>query len=140
MATITFYQKPDCSTNGRQKRMLEAAGHTVNAKDLLTEPWSAERLREFFDQTAVSSWFNPAAPRVKLGEVNPGTTDADTALALMLDDPLLIRRPLVEADGKKCAGFDREPVVSLLGRVTDGDDEACSRVTGARPCPEPVQR
>jgi nitrogenase-associated protein len=139
VAIITFYQKPGCGTNGRQKRVLEAAGHTVIARDLLIEPWSAERLRGFFDETAVSSWFNPAAPRVKSGEVDPEVTDAEAALALMLDDPLLIRRPLVEVDGARCAGFDREPVVSLLGRATEGDDEACSRARSAEPCPTPHQ-
>jgi nitrogenase-associated protein len=135
VATITFFQKPGCVTNGRQKRMLEAAGHAVVARDLLAEPWSAERLRGFFDATPVATWFNPAAPRVKSGEVNPATTDAEAALALMLDDPLLIRRPLVQVDGERCAGFDREPVLSLLGRTTD--DESCSRATASKPCPDP---
>ena len=32
MATVTFYEKPGCVTNARQKRMLEAAGHTVVAQ------------------------------------------------------------------------------------------------------------
>lgn len=139
MATVTFYQKPGCGTNGRQKRMLESAGHTVVAKSLLTEPWTADRLRGFFDGTPVASWFNPASPRVKSGEVDPAATDADTALALMLGDPLLIRRPLVESDGERCAGFDREPVVSLLGRTLSPNDEACSRPHAATPCPEPSQ-
>lgn len=115
--------------------MLEAAGHTVIARDLLTEPWSADRLRSFFDETPVSSWFNPAAPRVKSGEIDPCGMDAEAALALMIDDPLLIRRPLVEADGARCAGFDREPVVSLLGRMTGADAETCSRANNATPCP-----
>jgi nitrogenase-associated protein len=136
VATITFFQKPGCGTNGRQKRMLEAAGHTVVARDLLTEPWSVDRLRRFFDETPVFSWFNPASPRVKSGEIDPCSTDAETALALMIDDPLLIRRPLVETDGERCAGFDREPVISLLGRARDADAEACrrtNRTTASRP-------
>jgi nitrogenase-associated protein len=139
VATIVFYQKPGCRTNARQKAMLEAAGHAVVAKDLLTEPWTAERLLGFFAGTPVTSWFNPAAPRVKSGEVDPATMDGTAALALMLRDPLLIRRPLVEADGEKCAGFDREPVTALLGRTTDQGDEACSRPNATTPCPAPLE-
>jgi nitrogenase-associated protein len=135
LATITFYQKPGCQTNARQKRMLEAAGHIVIASNLLAEPWTAERLRGFFGSTPVASWFNPAAPRVKSGAVDPAAIDADAALAIMLDDPLLIRRPLVETDGLRCAGFDREPVTSLLGGSAKGDLEACSRPSA--PCPDP---
>jgi nitrogenase-associated protein len=137
MATITFYQKPGCRTNARQKQMLEAAGHAVVVKSLLTEPWTAERLRGFFGSTPVTSWFNPAAPRVKSGEIDPATLDAGAALAILLDEPLLIRRPLVEADGQRCAGFDREPVTSLLGGAADRDLEACSRGVATVPCPDP---
>ena len=137
MTTIIFYQKPGCATNARQKRMLEAAGHTVVAESLLTEPWSAEALLGFFGSTPVATWFNSAAPRIRSGEIAPGKLDASDAIALMLDDPLLIRRPLVEADGQRCAGFDREPVTSLLGHSPDRDAEACSRPEATVPCPDP---
>jgi nitrogenase-associated protein len=138
MATIQFYQKPGCATNARQKRMLEAAGHIVIAKSLLAEPWTAERLHGFFGSMPLVAWFNPASPRIKSGEIAPETLDAATAIALMLDDPLLIRRPLVEADGHKCAGFDREPVTSLLGDRPNADTDACSRPQATAPCPDPA--
>jgi hypothetical protein len=118
--------------------MLEAAGHTVVARSLLTEPWTAERLRGFFGATPVASWFNAAAPRIKSGEIDPAGFDAPAALAIMLEDPLLIRRPLVEADEQRCAGFDREPVTSLLGGPTGPDAEACSRPAASTPCPDPA--
>ena len=137
MATIQFYQKPGCATNARQKRMLEAAGHTVIAKSLLTEPWTAEALRGFFGSTPIKAWFNPAAPRVKSGEIAPEKLDSTSAIALMLDDPLLIRRPLVETNDQRCAGFDREPVISLLGDRPNEDVEACSRPAASTPCPDP---
>src|SRR6266581_8997793 len=137
MATIVFYQKPGCKTNARQKQLLEAAGHVVTAKSLLTEPWTDERLRGFFGSMPVASWFNPAAPRIKSGEINPATFDAGTALAILVGDPLLIRRPLVEANGQRCAGFDREPVTSLLGSTADPDAESCSRPGPSPRCPDP---
>ncbi len=139
MAIIQFYQKPGCVTNARQQRILEAAGHTVVTRDLLTEPWTEERLRGFFGSTPVTAWFNPAAPRVKSGEVSPAKLTAASAIALMLDDPLLIRRPLVEMDGQRCVGFDREPVTSLLGGPVGQNGEACSRRDASTSCPDPLQ-
>lgn len=136
MATILFYQKPGCGTNARQIRALEAAGHQVIAKSLLTEPWTAERLLAFFGATPVTSWFNPAAPRIKSGEVKPAEIDAADAIALMLDDPLLIRRPLIDVDGARCAGFDREPVPYLLGGERS-DLEGCTRPEAMPHCAEP---
>ena len=133
MTTIVFYQKPGCATNARQIRALQAAGHNVIAKDLLKEPWTAEALRRFFGDTPVASWFNRAAPRVKSGEIDPAACDVAGALALMLADPLLIRRPLIEADSARCAGFDREPVLSLLGERPEF--EGCSREGTGTQCP-----
>lgn len=135
MATVLFYQKPGCGTNARQVRALEAAGHQVIAKSLLTEPWTAQELRGFFGDTPVTSWFNPAAPRIKSGQVKPAAIDAATAIALMLDDPLLIRRPLIDVAGARCAGFDREPVPSLLGGERS-DLQGCTRPETRPRCAE----
>lgn len=138
MAIVLFYEKPGCATNTRQKRMLEAAGHTVFAMSLLAEPWTAGRLLSFFGDLPVAAWFNTAAPRVKSGEIDPHQVDAVAALAHMLRDHLLIRRPLIEADGQRCAGFDREPVTSLLAGL-EGHEvvEGCSRAAASAPCPDP---
>ncbi len=137
MARVDFFEKPGCGANRKQKAMLADAGHEVIALDLLAEPWTAERLRGFFGDAPVAKWFNPNAPRVKSGEVDPAQYDAESALAAFVAEPLLIRRPLIEALGQKCSGFDREPVLSLL----DADKisaaaQNCSRPAGP-PCPTP---
>ena len=136
MAVVQFFEKPGCGTNRKQKALLEAAGHQVVARDLLNEPWTAARLRGFFGATPVASWFNPAAPRVKSGEIDPHALDGEAALASMLREPLLIRRPLIEAEGALCAGFDREPVLSLLQGADLSGAQGCSRPAGP-PCPTP---
>ena len=103
----------------------------------MAEPWTAARLHAFFGATPVARWFNPAAPAVKSGAVNPAALDADAAIALMLADPLLIRRPLVEADGVRCAGFDRAPVTDLLAEGA-ALPEGCARPGAAPRCPDPA--
>ena len=50
MAVVTFYEKPGCKGNLRQKTLLAAAGHTVQAKSLKTEAWTADRLLAFLGQ------------------------------------------------------------------------------------------
>jgi nitrogenase-associated protein len=131
MSTLIFYEKPGCANNARQKRLLRDAGHEVVARDLLREPWTAARLRAFFGELPVAEWFNRAAPRVKSGEIVPERVDADTALASMLAEPLLIRRPLMECGGKRVAGFDAERVAAWIGepvvRESHGDLQTCRR-------------
>jgi len=139
MAHVTFWEKPGCGGNARQKALLGASGHTLDVRNLLSEPWTAERLRGFFAGRPVAEWFNQASPRVKSGEVRPGELDAADALALMLADPLLIRRPLMESGGRREAGFEPERVRDWLGlaepRVPVTD--ACPREAGSQdtiPC------
>lgn len=137
MASVTFFEKPGCATNARQRRMLEAAGHALVVRNLLAEPWTAAELRAYFGSLPIKAWFNPAAPAVKSGEVDPAAVDADTALKLMVASPLLIRRPLIESGGARSAGFDSVLVADLLGQPAAPRDGACSR-SGPRPsCPSP---
>lgn len=137
MTTVIFYEKPGCANNARQKALLAAAGHTVLAKNLLIEPWTKERLLAFFGNRPVAEWFNRASPKVKSGELIPEAVDAETALAMMRADPLLIRRPLIEADGRREVGFDPAVIevwLGLNGRAEIGL-EACPKKHGDKPCP-----
>ena len=137
MATIVFYEKPGCCNNTKQKVWLAASGHTVLAKNLLTEKLDEELLRLFFGVLPVAQWFNPNAPRVKSGEVNPATLDAQTALELMLAEPLLIRRPLMKVGDEHRVGFDVDAVRAWIGlndAKPEGDIEACSKDHHAQPC------
>jgi len=136
MAEIIFFQKPGCTTNARQKRALEQAGHSVDARDLLVEIWTGERLRDFFGALPVAAWFNPAAPKIKSGAIDPASLDEESALALLVAEPLLIRRPLIETGNQKCAGFDNGLVAALLAGAETRADVGCARGNQA-PCPNP---
>jgi nitrogenase-associated protein len=134
MSTVLFYEKPGCINNTKQKVLLAAAGHTVQAKNLLTEKWTAARLRAFFGDLPVAEWFNHSAPRVRDGEIWPHKLSGEQAIALMLKEPLLIRRPLMEVDGQRRVGFDQEAVdrwIGLSSKAKDREDlETCPRQTG----------
>ncbi|MBO9997994.1 MAG: hypothetical protein J7641_03135 [Cyanobacteria bacterium SID2] len=110
MAKIAFYEKPGCLNNGKQKSLLQAAGHEVLAYNLLTEPWTIDRLRPFFRALPVADWFNRTAVRVRSGEIVPESFDAETALAVLASDPLLIRRPLMQIGDRYFVGFDLESI------------------------------
>ncbi|MDF5708808.1 MAG: nitrogenase-associated protein [Nostoc sp. S4] len=115
MARVIFYSKPGCKGGTKQKVLLTAAGHEVVAYDLLTEPWTVERLRSFFGNHPVADWFNRSSPRIKSGEIVPEKIDAQTALVQMLRDPLLIRRPLLEVGDRREVGFDVEKIDAWIG-------------------------
>ncbi len=120
MTTITFWEKPGCGGNARQKAILEMAGHTVVAKNLLQESWTRQSLIEFLIPLPIPYWFNRTAPEVKNGEIVPEEFDSGTALSLLLNYPLLIRRPLMQAEdgemrGSRHVGFVLEDVDAWIG-------------------------
>ncbi len=137
MATVYFYEKPGCINNTRQKQLLIAAGHQVIAKDLLSEAWHAASLRAFFGDLPVRNWFNYSAPAIKIGQVKTEMLDEQRALELMLDNPLLIRRPLMQVGEKRMVGFDQNLVDDWIGLAevdTSGDLEHCSRTLAQASC------
>ena len=115
MAYVIFWEKPGCAGNARQKALLVRSGHTLNVRNLLAEPWTEPGLRAFFGARPVSEWFNKSSPRVKSGEVRPEALDETSALTLMLADPLLIRRPLMESAGRRETGFEPDRVAAWIG-------------------------
>ncbi|MDF7800265.1 ArsC/Spx/MgsR family protein [Pontiellaceae bacterium B1224] len=125
MKKIVFYEKTGCKGNARQKAMLEANGYTLVVKSILEEPWEKSSLRPFFGDLPVSDWFNWKAPAVKQGEIDPCSFLPEDALELMLREPILIRRPLIEINGRKACGFDSY-VQTMLGLNTQAEGmEAC---------------
>jgi nitrogenase-associated protein len=137
MAIVTFYEKPGCANNTRQKKLLEAAGHQVVAKNLLTQAWQPEHLRAFFGALAVKDWFNVSAPAIKYGEIEPDKLTEPEALALMLESPLLIRRPLMQVGDSLMAGFDQQAVDNWIGLQkieATSDLESCPRTLAQSSC------
>ena len=114
MHSILFYEKPGCMTNRKQKSLLREAGYELDVRDLLATEWTAEALLAFLGNRPVADWFNRAAPAVKSGEVLPEALDAAQALALLLEQHLLIRRPLIQFGDARLVGFDAAALDALL--------------------------
>lgn len=142
MSAIRFFEKPGCINNTRQKKLLAQAGYAVDARNLLTEPWSREKLEEFFAGMPVVERFNRSAPLIASGKIVPERLDEDEAYRLMLDEPLLIRRPLIEIGVHRLVGFEPEKVNQILALSWDeaktGSLESCSRNID-KECEEPEE-
>jgi nitrogenase-associated protein len=132
VAHIVFYGKPSCGGNARQRALLAASGHELEVRDLFTHPWSAQTLRPFFGELPPADWFNRAAVKVKSGAVVPEAYDEAGALAALLADPPLIRRPLLDISGLKLAGWDGEMLDALIGLAPRAQPvtEACIHPAG----------
>lgn len=117
MTKIVFWEKPGCMGNARQKALLATGGHDLESRSLPGSVWEKESLLAFLDPLPVPDWFNRGARRVKEGEVDPDALTRDEALAILIADPILIRRPLLEIGGTRLVGFDLARIEALIGKL-----------------------
>ena len=133
MAKVIFWEKPGCKGNAKQKEILLASGHQLDVRNLLTESWSEQDLAKFFGSRPVDEWFNITNPKLKAGEIDPQQITAEDALEMMIVDPLLIVRPLMQVGNERLAGFDVEQVHNWIGLKLDSigerDPKNCPCVT-----------
>jgi nitrogenase-associated protein len=114
METILFYEKPGCQNNIRQKKILELSGHVVESVNLLEHPWTKEELEHYLGEKPVADCFNPAAPVIKSGLVDPFDFTKEEALEEMIKEPLLIKRPLLKIGNHYIQGFDTAVLGNLI--------------------------
>jgi len=114
MKVIIFYQKPGCSSNKKQKKILRAAGCTLIERNLMQHGMSPQELSSFFHDRPQHEWFNPNAPQIKTGHINPKNFSREEALNLLFMEPILIRRPLMVINNQRVSGFDKAKIETLL--------------------------
>lgn len=122
MAAIVFYEKPGCVNGEKQKKILKDAGHTLHCINILTYSWSRQKLLSFVAEKTVMEMMNPTAPAVKSGKIIPTDLTFDDAVHLMVHDPILIKRPLIEVEGMNIQGFMDPRLAIYLGNWKGDED------------------
>ena len=94
--------------------MLLQNGVQLEERDYFKEPFSELELLELAQGTGISAMFANRSPSLKkLGLAGKELSDAEM-VSLMLQEPRLVRRPLVRMDGKLLVGANIEAVEAAL--------------------------
>lgn len=115
MTFIQFFEKPGCINGEKQKNILIEAGNDLECINILEHTWSREELAPFIADKEPSLIMNHTAPAIKKGEIVPENLQHDEAVALMIENPILIKRPLIRVDGMSIQGFTDERLTPYLG-------------------------
>ena len=124
---VSFYEKPGCKTNTRQKEQLKAAGYVVQSIDMLSKQWEQESLAKFFNNNSPRDFINPRAPEITSGAFDPAGCSDEELYTAMIATPILIKRPLLFFRGEFGVGFDCELATQLLG--SEQEPTTCSNPT-----------
>ena len=104
--TMILYGISNCDTVKKARRWLDERGVAYRFHDVRKDGLDAERLQGWIDALGWDKLLNKAGTTFrKLPDAQKEGLDAAAAKALMLDQPAMIRRPVVEAGGTISVGF-----------------------------------
>ncbi len=113
--TVTLYGIPNCDTVKKARAWLDARAIGYDFHDYKKAGADARKLGVWCDALGWETVLNRAGTTFrKLPDADKTGLDPKRAIALMLAQPSMIKRPIVEHDGGLLAGFnDAEWAVAL---------------------------
>lgn len=107
--SITIYGIRNCDTMKKARAWLEGRGVDYRFHDYKTEGVSRAALEAWSDKAGWETLLNRAGTTFrKLPDEEKQGIDREKAIALMLTQPSLIKRPVLEKDGAILVGFRPE--------------------------------
>lgn len=117
MSPVTIYHNPNCGSSKNAIEIADGLGADVEVVRYLKQPLDAATLREVLTKLE-----DPHTDLVRRDShfKELGLTDADVAtddqiVAMLLEHPRLLQRPLLVADDRALIGRPKERVAELLG-------------------------
>lgn len=103
---ITIYGIKNCDTMKKARAWLDERGVAYTFHDYKSSGIDRAHLETWVDQAGWDVVLNRAGTTFKkLDEAERRAVDREKAIELMLAQPSMIKRPVLEADGKLLIGF-----------------------------------
>jgi Spx/MgsR family transcriptional regulator len=103
---LTIYGIPNCDTVKKARAWLDDHGVAYAFHDYKKAGADEPSLRRWTSALGWETVLNRAGTTFRaLSDVDKADLDQDKAIALMLTQPSMIKRPIVEGDGVLVAGF-----------------------------------
>ncbi|OCP23370.1 MULTISPECIES: ArsC family reductase [unclassified Ensifer] len=116
--TVTIYGIKNCDTMKKARTWLDGQGIAYRFHDYKAEGIDRARLERWCTEAGWEIVLNRAGTTFRnLADADKQNLDADKAIALMLAQPSMIKRPVLEANGNLLIGFKPELYETLLDRA-----------------------
>ncbi|AVO44506.1 arsenate reductase [Phreatobacter cathodiphilus] len=115
--TVTIYGITTCDTVRKARTWLDQKGITYHFHDFRKDGLDAARLGGWLDGLGWETVLNRAGTSFRaLPEAERTGLDRDKAAALILANPTLVKRPVLDADGRVTVGFKPDTYAALFSR------------------------
>ena len=112
---VTLYGIPNCDAVKKARRWLEGAGVAYHFHDYRKDGLQQDTLVQWVDELGWEMLLNRRGSTWrKLPEKEKLAINAERAITLMLEQPPMIKRPLLDMGGQKLLGFSEEQYSNLL--------------------------
>jgi len=114
---MKLYGIPNCNTVKKARAWLSAQGIALPFHDFKKQGVSEALLKPWLKQVSWEKLLNRQGTtwRQLPDETKAAVCDEDSAIRLMLEKPSVIKRPVLEKDGKITLGFDEAVYHTLFG-------------------------
>ena len=114
--TIEMYGYRSCTSCRNTDQILTNAGADHTYRDFFRERFSRDELAELLSRTGLTprAVLSTRSKVYKARSTEIDTMDDDHLLNLMLEEPTLLRRPLVVREGQVVIGHNPARLASLL--------------------------
>lgn len=107
MTSLALYGLKSCDTTRAARKWLDARGAAYVFRDVREEPLDRATLERFVRALGWERALNRASTTFRaLDETGKSGLDEAKAITLMLANPTLMKRPLVDLPGAPLVGFD----------------------------------
>jgi Spx/MgsR family transcriptional regulator len=114
--TITIYVIRNCDTVKKARAWLDGRGVRYNFHDFRADGLDPRLLRLWCETLGWEAVLNRASTTFRdLPDTDKQGLDAGKAMALMLAQPSMIKRPVLDAGGHLTVGFKPERYESVIG-------------------------
>lgn len=116
MATVIYGIK-NCDTMKKARGWLDANGIEAVFHDYKTQGIDLDHLEGWCEAAGWETVLNRAGTTFKkLDDAKKTDLTQEKAIGLMLEQPSMIKRPVLETEGKITVGFKPETYASIFGR------------------------
>jgi arsenate reductase (glutaredoxin) len=115
---ITIYGVKNCDTMKKARAWLDGRGLAYLFHDYKANGIDREKLKGWADRVGWETLLNRSGTTFRnLPETAKARLTEAKAIALMIDQPSMIKRPVLEAGGKLLVGFKPESYAEALKRA-----------------------
>lgn len=118
--TLTLHGIRNCDTVRKARAWLDERGVAYRFHDYKTDGVDEDSLRRWIAALGWERLLNRQGTTFRrLAEADRAGLEVEGAIALMLAQPSIIRRPILEAGGTVLAGFEPDAYAAALGHQGD---------------------